>query len=173
MKTPDTTKAASSVPNSRNFTNNDTNLIAPLDRVLAKLDKVRRRQSGQWSACCPAHSDRGPSLSIRETPGGAVLLHCFAGCTVEAVVASIGIDLPDLYPPRTPSGREPNRIPRLLTDRQALELLENEASQIVIALANFANGIALSEADLTRTFTAAGRISWLRSECMGGDHAHR
>ena len=39
---------------------------------------------GHWQgsygmACCPAHEDRRPSLSI--TPGRkAVLYHCFAGC---------------------------------------------------------------------------------------------
>jgi DNA primase len=41
---------------------------APIDNVLAQLTKVRQRQPGQWSACCPAHADKGPSLSVRETP---------------------------------------------------------------------------------------------------------
>ena len=35
-------------------------------------------------ARCPAHDDHNPSLSITERDG-KVLVHCFAGCTQEAV----------------------------------------------------------------------------------------
>ena len=39
-----------------------------------------RRAGGGWMAHCPAHEDRTPSLSIRDTAGGKVLVHCHAGC---------------------------------------------------------------------------------------------
>ncbi|MFM7698894.1 MAG: CHC2 zinc finger domain-containing protein, partial [Limnohabitans sp.] len=52
--------------------------LTPIELVLSRLDKVRQRQVGQWSACCPSHKDTTPSLSVRETEDGAVLLHCFA-----------------------------------------------------------------------------------------------
>lgn len=49
--------------------------------------------------CCPAHDDRTPSLSV--TLGDhAILLHCFAGCTSDAVIAGlakIGITAHDLF----------------------------------------------------------------------------
>lgn len=45
---------------------------------------------GRWSAQCPAHDDRDPSLSIKECEDGTVLVHCFAGCPTNAVVESIG-----------------------------------------------------------------------------------
>ncbi len=94
--------------------------VTPIDRVLPLLAKVRLRQPGQWSACCPAHNDKGPSLSVRETSEGAVLLHCFAGCSVTEIVGAIGLELHDLFPPRdTPPGT-PKRTPRLLTAPQAL-----------------------------------------------------
>jgi hypothetical protein len=38
-------------------------------------------------ACCPAHDDRNPSLSVRRAPDGRVLVHCFAGCSLDAVLA--------------------------------------------------------------------------------------
>jgi hypothetical protein len=47
-------------------------------------------------ARCPAHHDRGPSLSITERDG-KVLVHCFGGCTVEAICAAIGIGLHQLF----------------------------------------------------------------------------
>jgi len=39
-------------------------------------------------ACCPAHDDRTPSLGV-SLGRGAILLHCFAGCDQEAVIAAL------------------------------------------------------------------------------------
>ena len=144
---------------------------APIDNVLAQLTKVRQRQPGQWSACCPAHADKGPSLSVRETPEGAVLLYCFAGCSVGAVVAALGLDMSDLFPPRHVTGNEPKRTPRLLTAGQALELLDREAHLVAVAAANVLHGVVLNQNDLTRITQAAGRIHWLHDESTGGAHA--
>jgi hypothetical protein len=66
-----------------------------LSDILTKLDGVRKSRDG-WSARCPAHRDRAPSLSIRED-NGKVLLHCFAACTVEEVCAAMGIGLSELF----------------------------------------------------------------------------
>ena len=37
---------------------------------------------------CPAHDDRGPSLSWRLTSDGRALLHCFAGCDFRSILAA-------------------------------------------------------------------------------------
>jgi hypothetical protein len=146
---------------------------APIDNVLAQLGKVRQRQPGQFSAQCPAHADNGPSLSVRETPEGAVLLHCFAGCPVGAVVDAMGLDMSALFPPRERSGREPQRQPRLLSAPQALELLDREAHLVAVAALNVAHGVVLGENDRRRLNQAAGRIHWLCEEALplGGAHA--
>jgi putative DNA primase/helicase len=53
------------------------------------LDALEARRSGEeWTARCPAHDDRNPSLSIRES-AGKVLLHCHAGCAQAAVIAAL------------------------------------------------------------------------------------
>lgn len=145
----------------------------PIDTILAQLSKVRQRQPGQWSACCPAHDDKGPSLSVRENPDGSVLLHCFAGCPVSDVVAALGLELSDLFPPRQLTGREPKRQPRLLSHAQALELLEREAYLVSVAAANVLHGVVLEQSDLDRLTQAAGRIQWLREESssLGGARA--
>ncbi len=144
---------------------------APIDSVLTQLTKVRQRQPGQWSARCPAHADRGPSLSVRENPDGAVLLYCFAGCSVGAVVAALGMDMSELFPPRQATGNEPKRTPRLLTAGQALELLDREALLVAVTAANVLHGVMLNQNDLTRITQAVGRIHWLRDECTGGTYA--
>lgn len=56
-------------------------------RVLDRLDGVRPTGTGRWIAKCPAHPDRSPSLSIRETDDGRVLLHDHGGCDTENVLA--------------------------------------------------------------------------------------
>jgi len=48
-----------------------------------------RRAGGGWSARCPAHDDRTPSLSLRDTHDGLVLAHCHAGCDQDEVVAHL------------------------------------------------------------------------------------
>ena len=48
-----------------------------------------RKAGGCWMACCPAHEDRSPSLSIHDSDDGKVLVHCFAGCDQETVIAAL------------------------------------------------------------------------------------
>ena len=43
----------------------------------------------QFSARCPAHNDTNPSLSIRKSEDGKVLLHCHAGCPFEKIKNAI------------------------------------------------------------------------------------
>ncbi len=142
--------------------------MTPLENTLSRLDKPRQRQPGQWSACCtgPNHKrgDKSPSLSIRETPEGSVLLHCFAGCQVAEIVASLGLELSDLFPPRDKPTGTPKKIANILTAGQALELLHTEATLTAIALTNFFKGTAVTASDMARLRQAAGRIALLRDQ---------
>ena len=53
-------------------------MISKIQKLLSALDGVRESASG-WSALCPAHHDKNPSLSIGIGDDGRVLLHCHAG----------------------------------------------------------------------------------------------
>lgn len=70
--------------------------MTPVELVLSLLPTAKRAGAG-WSACCPAHDDKSPSLSINTGDDGGVLLHCFAGCATADVVAVLGLAMADLF----------------------------------------------------------------------------
>lgn len=49
--------------------------------VLKALKNVKDLGGGQFVACCPAHEDKKPSLSIKEGDHGRVLVFCHVGCS--------------------------------------------------------------------------------------------
>lgn len=70
-----------------------------VDRMIDALrdGNCRPRQRGRsWSARCPAHEDRNPSLSVRGIEGRA-LIFCHAGCPTADVVAALGLAMRDLF----------------------------------------------------------------------------
>ena len=101
-----------------------------LEQVLSQLKGVRTSMHG-WRACCPAHADRKPSLSIGLGEHGQVLLKCFAGCSLERIVEAVGLTMIDLFPEETPASdgqatpsiktRHPNHHPTLTLVDLALE----------------------------------------------------
>ena len=76
------------------------------DDLLGLLQGVKRTSRG-WSTRCPSHSDKSPSLSIREAEDGRILLHCFAGCTPEEICAALSVKVRDLFPD---AGQSPAHI---------------------------------------------------------------
>lgn len=48
-----------------------------------------RKAGATWLACCPAHDDREPSLSLRDSRDGKVLVRCHAGCEQTAVIGAL------------------------------------------------------------------------------------
>jgi hypothetical protein len=80
------------------------------DEFLAKLDHVERAGAG-YTAKCPAHDDGSRnSLSVCESGTGAILIHCFAGCSVEAIVAAKGLAMRDLFDMPNDGPRGPTRM---------------------------------------------------------------
>jgi hypothetical protein len=77
------------------------------ERILPLLSTVRRIGDNRWISQCPAHQDRHPSLSVRQVHD-RTLIRCWVGCTVEQIVASIGLTLADLYNDR--KGFRPNPV---------------------------------------------------------------
>lgn len=95
------------------------------EAVAARLPSARRNPRG-WLAKCPAHDDRAPSLSISSGADGRVLLKCFAGCELDRVVAALGLQTRDLFPPRDTSDFAAPHERRLPTPEEIRRALERE-----------------------------------------------
>lgn len=67
---------------------------ANIDDIIPQLNKVKRSGSG-YVACCPAHEDKHPSLSITPLEEGEVLVNCHAGCTFEEIANQLNLPKPE------------------------------------------------------------------------------
>ena len=67
-----------------------------IDDFLSKLEGVKKSGDGYLSRC-PAHKDGTASLSIKSGDEGRLLLHCHAGCDLNAIVGSMGMKVAELF----------------------------------------------------------------------------
>ena len=117
-----------------------------LDQLLARLEGAKRTGPDRAIARCPAHKDRSPSLSIRETTDGTLLLKCFAGCDVEAIVGAVQLKVIDLFPDRPEYRDQPRKPTRpQLTPTEALAVLGHEIAAAAVMMDFSLEYIARSE----------------------------
>jgi len=134
-------------------------LGADVSRLLARLDKVKTNGPGRWLACCPAHDDRSPSLAIRETEDGTILVKCFSGCPTTDVVAAAGMEMHELFPRRERDAFASSKRPReRWVPRDVLAAIARESLVVMLAAEAVHSGATLAATDLERLARAAGRI---------------
>jgi hypothetical protein len=71
--------------------------MTPVEKLLPKLNGVKKTTNG-WSACCPAHDDRRPSLSIAEGDDGTALVRCHAGCAMSSIASALRLEQSEFFP---------------------------------------------------------------------------
>lgn len=127
------------------------------DILLSRLDRVKPTGESRWMACCPAHDDRTPSLTVSETGDGTVLVKCWAGCGAADIVAAVGLELKDLFPER-PDFHKSTRASQRWVPRDVIRALSDEVVLVVVAAETLANGQSLTADDRKRLVTAASRF---------------
>jgi len=127
------------------------------DMLLSRLDGVRQTGAGRHIARCPAHEDRHASLSIRELDDGRTLVHCFAECSTDDVLAAVGLEFDALFPERPIIDRA-KRERRPFNAHDILACLETEVLIVAVAAGNIGQGVELTDEDRARVMTAAARI---------------
>lgn len=61
---------------------------------MTEAERITRTLRGRWhgrygTACCPAHGDRNPSLSLSNGAGGRLLARCMTGCSFPAILDAL------------------------------------------------------------------------------------
>lgn len=132
--------------------------------LLNALEDVKRTGPSTWIARCPAHDDRRPSLSIRESEDRRILAHCHAGCAIESVLRAVGLSFSALFPEGALAHHvSPERRPFPAMD--ILRCVAFEALVCAVAAGNLALGLDLSEADRARLLLAATRLQRAAELC--------
>lgn len=134
-----------------------------MSELIARLEGVIPAGDGKWSARCPAHDDKSPSLSVRDD-GDRVLIHCHAGCATEDVLAAVGLTFRDLYSDEAKaayrsatggSGRMHKDLQRMA---QQLDPLDIERAVLRIAAEDIEAGRQLTVEDRARVSVARARL---------------
>lgn len=137
-----------------------------VEDLISRLSKVRRMGNDRWMACCPAHADKSPSLSIRELSDGRVLLHCWTGCSTEAVLDAVGLTFDDLFPEKLEAHHLP-RVKPAFSPREVLAAMVPEIYAIALIGRQMAGGIPNDEKTQQALITAVSRIASARSYAEG------
>jgi hypothetical protein len=91
--------------------------------VLDRLHGLVETPDG-WKACCPAHDDQKPTLHVRVSDNGKILLKCFANCPLETIVEAMELSMADLFPPSSSSSSSSSGSPTTAPSRNMLTLVE-------------------------------------------------
>lgn len=121
-----------------------------LERLLSSLDKVEKLPQGnhqaRYRACCPAHGDKNPSLSITLSNSDTILLKCWAGCSANDVVNAVGMEMTDLFPDTQKHHVAP--VKRPFSADQAAKTIASDAMTIATAAAKLRKSEPLSQDDI-------------------------
>ena len=94
--------------------------------LLSRLDGVRSSGTGKWSARCPGHPDKSPSLAVQEGDKG-LLLKCWAGCELTAITGKLGLEIKDLFYDGLPDPRQRREALQRRAKEQAAQRTADKA----------------------------------------------
>lgn len=136
------------------------------DKLLNQLTKVKRTGRESWIACCPAHADKNPSMTITEKDDGRVLVHCFAGCSVESILGAVGLTFSDLYPEREVDPYVPIKPERMpFNPRDVLAAVRTESMIVALAGSDMVRGVRFTDENRKRLMLAVSRLQSAAEMC--------
>lgn len=139
---------------------------AGVEGLLARLRGVQGK-GPRWRALCPAHESKHGTrtLAIFEVERDRILLRCHAGCDVGAIVAAIGMELTDLFPPRAQDDQRPFKaLKNPWSEREAIRALAHELMVGWVILGDVAAGRPLTASARKRASKAQERALALIEE---------
>ena len=99
---------------------------------IVELFQAKPIGRGRYQALCPAHRDQKPSLAISDGLDGRILLKCWAGCSVVAILGAAGLSVSQLFPSSKPlTGASREELLRKKASREAWNEARTEYSREV------------------------------------------
>jgi len=127
-----------------------------IDTLLSRVHKLKKMGDGKWLACCPAHDDKSPSLAIK-LADDRILIHCFAGCDVSAIVDALELELSDLMPESKEHSKPNNKRPKF-NKYELFDRIVEESAISIVAIRQVFSGTPLNDDDMARVVKAEGII---------------
>jgi hypothetical protein len=130
-----------------------------IDDFLSRLELVRQVGPGKWTARCPAHPDKSPSMALWDEPDGRVGIYCSALCDYRDILSALGLEASALFPEKPKGGLYARNTKRPFGPADLLRLLSHNSLVVYLAAKDAAQGIALSDADIASLRKASCAIS--------------
>jgi len=96
-------------------------------------------------------------MTVRELADGRVLVHCFAGCSVEEILDGAGLTFDALFPEKQSADFLPG-VRRPFPAADVLEAVEKETFYVAFMAAAMAKGHELNAADKELLMQACERV---------------
>lgn len=136
------------------------------DLILNASRKVKKTGPSSWICCCTGHEDKSPSMTVRELDDGRVLVHCFAGCSVEEILSGAGLSFDALFPDKPQEQARGVRRPFPVAD--ILAAVADDAMHVAVFVANLGRpDHGIEPEDYVRFLQAACRIQEARRIALG------
>lgn len=120
-----------------------------IEEFVQRLQGVKGKGQDKYMACCPAHEDRDPSLSVTVSSSGKILVHCWAGCSALDVVQAMGLQLSDLFERPLDYERPMAFAQREMAERRKREeILDHERMVLALGYSDRKAGKRLSSQDM-------------------------
>ena len=142
--------------------------MANIDEFISRLQKARKTGKNSWLACCPAHQDKNPSMSVSEGTDGRILVHCFSHeCSIEDITSAVGMEVKDLMPENLGYHRiKPLAVS--INPRDALFAIRDDMTVMLIMAKMVQRGEALTDVDTLLLAKLIGRMNYTIS-LTGGE----
>ena len=124
-----------------------------VEELLQRFTKVKPRGNNNWMACCPAHSDKTSSLSIKAVDD-RILIYCFGQqCAIGDILGAVGLKVSDIMP-ESFKGHSKGAKPKMWA-MDGMKLLKTDIRIIALAGYDMKRGKVLTPSEVDRVGKAS------------------
>jgi|TARA_R110002012_G_C11396874_1_gene585241 hypothetical protein len=130
------------------------------EEILAKFKKVYKSGEGEYQCLCPSHDDNNASLGLKFKED-KMILNCFAGCSMQSILDSVGLTWNDVMPNTRDIKYKPNSRIKFSNPYSILKATRDDLLFVAVCSSNIRKGIQLADSDNKKLFEITGRLRGL------------